>query len=184
VVGLGNPGRKYSKSKHNIGYMCVDAFAQMKKLKFAKESKFFGEIAILGHALFLKPKTFMNLSGNSVKAVSDFFKIDPAHILVISDDIDLPMRKLRLREKGVSGGHNGLKSIISQLGTDTFKRCRVGIDRDLDMDPKEHVLSDFSKKEIKELETVFSLTNQIVDDFISDVDFDLTMNRFNGSLET
>lgn len=183
VVGLGNPGRPYAKSKHNIGFMCLDAYAQMKQLKFAKESKFFGEIAALGSALFLKPKTFMNLSGNAVKAVSDFFEIDPAHILVISDDIDLPMKKLRLREKGGSGGHNGLKSIIAQLGSEAFKRCRIGIDRNPDVDPKEHVLSDLSKKERIELETVFALTNQIIDDFISGVDFDLTMNRFNGSLD-
>jgi PTH1 family peptidyl-tRNA hydrolase len=179
VVGLGNPGRKYAKSKHNVGFLCLDAYAKAKKLTFAKETKFLGEIAVIGQTILLKPKTFMNLSGNSVKAVRDFYQIETGNILVISDDIDLPLRKVRLREKGGSGGHNGLKSILAQLGSEEFKRCRIGIDRDPDVDPKEHVLADFSRKEIKDMDDVYATTNQIIDDFVNDTDFDLVMNRFN-----
>lgn len=179
IVGLGNPGKKYAKSKHNIGFMCVDEYAAYQKIKFSKESKFMGEVAYIGNAILLKPKTYMNLSGNAVKAVQSFYQIAPENILVISDDIDLPLAKIRIREKGGSGGHNGLKSMISQLGSEAFKRCRIGIDRKEDADPADHVLSNFTKVEMKALVELFPITNQIIDDYIAKEPFANIMNKFN-----
>ncbi len=179
IVGLGNPGKKYAKSKHNVGFMCLDTFAKVNKLKFSKETKFVGEISIQGQTVYLKPKTFMNLSGNSVKAVQNFYQIPTENILVISDDIDLPIAKIRLREKGGSGGHNGLKSIISQLGSENFKRLRIGIDRNESVEAKEHVLSSFSKAETKLLNEELIKCSQIIDDFASGEDFQNIMNKYN-----
>lgn len=179
IVGLGNPGKKYAKSKHNIGYMAIDAFAKINKIKFSKETKFQGEIASLDETLLLKPKTFMNLSGVSVRAVQQFYKIPVDDILVISDDTDLPFGKIRLREKGGSGGHNGLKSILEQLGSDNFRRLRIGVDRDQDIDLKDHVLSNLSKAEMKIIEEVLITTDAILDAYVKEVSFSEIMNQFN-----
>jgi PTH1 family peptidyl-tRNA hydrolase len=179
IVGLGNPGKKYAKSKHNIGFMVIDAFAALKQVKFVKETKFQGEVATIGKTILLKPKTFMNLSGNSVRAIQQFYRIPTHNILVISDDVDLPFGKLRLREKGGSGGHNGLKSILEQLGSDIFKRLRVGVDRDDDIDLKDHVLSDFSKAQLKEVKDILITTNAILEDFSIEITFSEIMNKYN-----
>lgn len=179
IVGLGNPGKKYAKAKHNIGFLCLDAYAKANKLKFSKETKFMGEILIQGQTVFLKPKTFMNLSGNAVKAVRDFYQINIENILIISDDIDLPFAKIRLREKGGSGGHNGLKSIISQLGSENFNRLRIGIDRNEAVDAKDHVLSNFTKAEFKLLDEELIRYTQIIDEFSRGENYQNTMNKYN-----
>ncbi len=179
VVGLGNPGRKYAKSKHNVGFMLLDMYAEAEKLKFRKETKFLGEIAFIDNSILLKPKTYMNLSGTSVRAVTDFYRIPIENILVISDDIDLPFKKIRLREKGGSGGHNGLKSIMDNLDGKDFKRLRIGIGRDEAVEVKDHVLGGFSRSELKELETHRPEFVQIIDMFVKCENFDLMMNRFN-----
>lgn len=180
VVGLGNPGKAYEKSKHNIGFICLDHFAKANKVHFKKEQKFLGEVLMVGKDLLLKPKTYMNLSGNSVKLIADYYKIDVEDILVISDDLDLPFAKVRLREKGGAGGHNGLKSIMNNMGSDAFKRCRIGIDRDEDVDAKDQVLSKFSKKELKELDDLAITISQMIDDFFSGVPFSNIMNKYNA----
>ncbi|MDD3122198.1 MAG: aminoacyl-tRNA hydrolase [Candidatus Izemoplasmatales bacterium] len=179
VVGLGNPGKAYEKSKHNIGFICLDQYAKHKKLKFKKEPKFQAEVLINEHDLLIKPKTYMNLSGSAVKAIVDYYKISIDEILVISDDMDLPFAKVRLREQGSAGGHNGLKSIISSLGTSEFKRCRIGIDRNEAIDPKEHVLSDFSKVEMKKLTDLTISISSLIDDFLTNVPFPVIMNKYN-----
>jgi len=179
VVGLGNPGKTYEKSKHNIGFICLDYYAKQKKFKFKKEPKFQGEVLVVGQNVLLKPKTFMNLSGNSVKSVADYYKINIEDILVISDDIDLPFPKLRLREKGSAGGHNGLKSIISCLGASEFKRCRIGIGRDDSKEVRDHVLSDFSKAEMKELSDTCIVVEQMIDFFFANESFQISMNKIN-----
>lgn len=179
VVGLGNPGKAYAKSKHNIGFICLDQYADQNKLKFKKEPKFQGEVIVLGNNILLKPKTYMNLSGNSVRLVADYYKIDTKDILIISDDLDLPFGKVRLREKGSAGGHNGLKSIISSLGSQEFKRCRIGIDRNPDVEAKEQVLSNFSKKEMKDLSDLTISISQLIEDFFNDVNFPMMMNKYN-----
>ncbi len=179
IVGLGNPGRSYTWSKHNIGFLVLDQYAKTHKWTFVKETKFQGEYYKTDTCVFLKPKTFMNLSGISVQAVAHFFKIEAQDILVISDDLDLPLFKLRLREKGSAGGHNGLKSIIQSLSSNTFNRLRIGIDRKEEMESKDYVLSPFSKQEKKQLEDLYAQTNLILDLFASGVSFDTIMNQFN-----
>lgn len=180
VVGLGNPGREYAKNRHNVGFQLIDLYAEaIKAAPFAKTVKFAGEFVKIGEGVLLKPRTFMNDSGRSVQAVASFYGITPKDILVLSDDLDLPFPKLRLREKGSAGGHNGLKSCIAHLGTQEFNRLRVGIDRAEDLDAKDYVLGNFSKAEQKTLKDLSATTNQIIGFFLEGRSFDSIMNDFN-----
>jgi len=131
IVGLGNPGKEYEATRHNAGFWWVDELARAHEVKFRADSKFHGLIAktvLHGHEVqLLKPQTFMNLSGRSVGAVAQFYKIEPAQILVVHDELDLPPGSAKLKLGGGHGGHNGLKDIIAHLGTKDFWRLRVGI---------------------------------------------------------
>tara|TARA_Y100001968_G_scaffold243720_1_gene227623 strand:- start:10874 stop:11479 length:606 start_codon:yes stop_codon:yes gene_type:complete len=131
MAGLGNPGTKYEGTRHNIGFMALERLAKQESVNFKHSKKLLGETAelIAGEKMqrLLKPNTFMNQSGRSVKAAMEWFGLQKEHILVIVDDIDLPLGKLRIRRKGSCGGHNGLQSIIQHLGTDEFCRLRIGI---------------------------------------------------------
>jgi len=131
IVGLGNPGPEYEATRHNVGFWWVDVLAHANKLNFKSESKFHGLTArnqLHGHdVLLLKPQTFMNDSGRSVGALAQFYKIDPAEILVVHDELDLPPGVARLKMGGGHGGHNGLKDIVAHLGTKDFWRLRIGI---------------------------------------------------------
>lgn len=180
VVGLGNPGKEYENSKHNIGFICLDAYAKANRLKFTRSIKFHGEIVKLQDAVLLKPRTFMNNSGLSVSAVAGYFGIGSSDILVFSDDLDLPFSKIRLRERGSAGGHNGLKSIIEHLHTEEFNRCRIGIDRDSGKDVIDYVLGDFSKEQRKTLEGLVVETDDIIESFVSGKTFDSIMNAHNA----
>jgi PTH1 family peptidyl-tRNA hydrolase len=151
VVGLGNPGREYEKTRHNIGFRAVDAIAEKHNLTFGKKQAkaIVADGVIAGQRILLaKPQTFMNLSGESARGLVDFYKIPLANVLVILDDMDIPLGTLRIREKGGSGGQNGMKSMIAHLGTDAFARMRVGIGRPPGkMPPAAYVLQDFDKDE-------------------------------------
>ena len=130
VVGLGNPGARYESTRHNMGFLALDRLAKREKLRFNKlRFKAWTAEWKLGEdkVLVIKPQTYMNLSGESVGAAARFYKIPADHILVVSDDISLPVGKLRLRSAGSAGGHNGLKNIIQHLGTDRFPRIKVGV---------------------------------------------------------
>ncbi len=131
IVGLGNPGREYETTRHNAGFWWVDEFARSQNLSFRSEAKFHGLAArgqLHGSEVFLlKPQTFMNVSGRAVGALAQFYKIAPAEILVVHDELDLPPGSARLKLGGGHGGHNGLKDIIAQLGTKDFWRLRLGI---------------------------------------------------------
>lgn len=130
LVCLGNPGWEYENTRHNIGFMAADELERRENVKFNKlrYRALTGEIKVGGsRVLVLKPQTYMNLSGESVKLAGGFYKIPPDHVLVISDDVSLPLGKLRIRAGGSAGGHNGLKNIIAHLGTDQFPRIRVGV---------------------------------------------------------
>ena len=131
IIGLGNPGREYESTRHNVGFRWVDELARLQKLIFKSESKFHGLTArgqLHGHeVLLLKPQTFMNVSGRSVGAMAQFYKIAPAEILVVHDELDLPPGVARLKMGGGHGGHNGLKDIIEHLGSKDFWRLRIGI---------------------------------------------------------
>lgn len=158
IVGLGNPGSKYEQTRHNIGFMVIDALARGWGISLSENRKFQG---IFGEGVgphrqkirLLKPLTYMNLSGQSIRAVTDWYKLPPESVLVIYDDMDLPLGRLRMRLSGSAGGHNGMKSTIAHLGTQAFPRLRLGIGAPKhpsaqgDKDTVSHVLGQFSKAE-------------------------------------
>lgn len=127
IVGLGNPGETYRDTRHNIGFMVIDELARRLGLSLSKEKRWDCMLARFSGGFLMKPLTFMNASGDAVSAVGHFHKIAPAETLVIFDDVDLPLGRLRLRTSGSAAGHNGLKSLIARLGTDAFPRLKVGI---------------------------------------------------------
>ena len=150
IVGLGNPGAKYEGTRHNVGWMAIDKLAAQYHIDIERKS-FKGLIGrgLIGgqQVLLLKPLTFMNLSGESVRPAFDFYKVEPDHVLVISDDINLETGQLRIRKKGSAGGHNGLKNIILHLGTDQFPRVRIGVGGPGRKDLKDFVLGHFQSDE-------------------------------------
>jgi PTH1 family peptidyl-tRNA hydrolase len=150
VVGLGNPGTEYAGNRHNIGFQVVDALARAHGLAFSRHKSARARVAegqIGDHRVLLaKPQTFMNLSGKAVGRLHRLYEIPPERILVVYDDLDLPLGRLRMRPEGGSGGHKGMRSIIDALGTQAFPRLRVGIDRPLGhTDPAEYVLQSFDE---------------------------------------
>lgn len=166
IVGLGNPGREYETTRHNVGFLWVDELARAQKLNFKSESKFHGLTArgqLHGHeVLLLKPQTFMNVSGRSVGALVQFYKIAPAEMLVVHDELDLPPGVARLKMGGGHGGHNGLKDIIAHLGSKDFWRLRLGIghpgERDVVAD---YVLSDPRREERELIEDAMQQAQNI-----------------------
>ena len=179
VVGLGNPGKKYKSTKHNIGFICLDYYANKNNLKFKKDKKFDGETIKFGDLILLKPKTFMNNSGHSIRKAMNFYNIPIEDILIIYDDLDLSMGKIRMREKGSSGGHNGVKSIISNIQTDEFKRVRIGIEKNPLYEAKDYVLSLFSKQENEVIKPVLDIVEDIISNFSKNVDFLQIMTKYN-----
>ena len=181
LVGLGNPGLKFKKNRHNVGHMTLDMIA--KKYNFKKKNyKKFGEVfegKILNERIYaLKPKDYINLSGHSVKKFIDFYKIDIKKLLVIHDDLDLPLGKIKIKIGGGNAGHNGLKSIDELIGKN-YKRIRIGIDKPKNINVNKFVLGDFKKDEEKEIS--FSI-NRIVSFFqyllTTDVnDISILMNK-------
>ena len=154
VVGLGNPGRKYQNTRHNIGFMILDRMVEKGGGEFRAEARWKAEFARLGAAgekavTLLKPQTFMNLSGESVGAAMRFYKVSAEQVLVVYDDVELEPGQLRFRARGGAGGHNGIKSIIQHLGTEKFPRLKVGVGRAADsrVPLSEHVLGKFSEPE-------------------------------------
>ena len=178
LVGLGNPGRKYSDTKHNFGFWVLDRFTKIRSLTF-QAGKGDYLLAKKGGLVCIKPTTFMNNSGVSLLDVKQFFKADLEKILVVYDDIDLPLGILRFRKEGGTGGHKGVESIIYQLQSEDFNRLRIGIATDDNMGPSEkYVLSPFKKQEE-------NLKNKIIEKSCDGIDYYLshdmkeTMNKFN-----
>ncbi|MCI5052560.1 MAG: aminoacyl-tRNA hydrolase [Simkaniaceae bacterium] len=149
IIGLGNPGARYEKTRHNVGFEVVKAFAQSRGMTFKRESQFLGELAKGGSILALLPQTYMNLSGDSAARVVNFYK--PDEVLVVFDDADLAVGKMRLRFGGGSGGHNGIKSLVERLGSGDFARLRIGIGRSQERDLASYVLEKFDTSEMKPL---------------------------------
>ncbi len=147
IVGLGNPGHEYVRTRHNVGFMVLDALASQWRFSFNEHTKWKAELAKHQQLYFLKPLTFMNLSGQAVQACAQFYKIKPEEVLLIYDDVALPIGKLRLRPSGSAGGHNGIKSIIQHLGTDQFPRIKIGIGGAEKSSLSGHVLGRFSVAE-------------------------------------
>lgn len=158
IVGLGNPGREYARTRHNIGFLAIDALAQHWGLAFGSRrarAEVADGIACGRRVILAKPQTYMNESGTAVRALLKLANLTPSNLLVIVDDLDLPFGRLRLREKGSSGGHRGIQSIVNQLGTDQFARLRIGIGRPPpDVDPIDYVLTSFTASEAAELPQV------------------------------
>nr|WP_142398848.1 aminoacyl-tRNA hydrolase [Bacillus thuringiensis] len=155
IVGLGNPGREYELTRHNVGFMAIDELAKRWNISL-NEQKFkgvFGAGFVNGEkVILLKPLTYMNLSGESIRPLMDYYKIDVEDFVVMYDDLDIPVGKLRLRMKGSAGGHNGVKSTISHLGTQEFQRIRMGIDRPKNgMKVVDYVLGRFTSEEIPDV---------------------------------
>lgn len=185
IVGLGNPGKEYERSRHNCGFRAIDVLADKLGCKIDK-SKFqglYGQTNYEGKKLYLlKPLTYMNLSGRSVLQLSAYFNIPPQRIIVLFDDISLPPGRLRIRADGSAGGHNGIKSIIAEVGSQAFPRVKIGVGGkpNPEYDLADWVLSSFSSKEEKDL--TFALHNAadaalcIIDHGVPDA-----ANRFNGS---
>lgn len=151
IVGLGNPGPQYLETRHNIGFLLVDLLAEQYQIQFrTKFQGLWAEGNVDGErVLFLKPQTFMNLSGRSVSELCRFYKIQGEDLLVVHDDMDLTLGKIRLRNQGGAGGHNGIKSILSELGTEKFWRLKLGIGRPpKEWDPARFVLSSFEESEL------------------------------------
>ncbi|MDB6071527.1 MAG: pth [Verrucomicrobiales bacterium] len=151
LIGLGNPGPEYENTRHNAGFMIIDRIAARLGATWAKERKFDGWFARADGLYLLKPKTFMNLSGKSVAAVSGFFKIPPADMLAIYDDVALPEGRLRIKPSGSAGGHNGIKSMIASLGSDQFPRLRFGVGAAEEKSLVGHVLGRFDPSTEAEL---------------------------------
>lgn len=187
VVGLGNPGPKYALTRHNVGFMVIDLISQRwPGIQF--QSKFQGELAQANfdgkRVLLLKPQTYMNLSGNSVLEAVQFYKITPSsHVLVISDDVDLPVGDLRIRTKGGSGGHNGLKSITECLGTEEYLRMRIGVGRSPVLPTDEHVLGKIKKDEQPVYQDAINLTADAIESYLRD-GIQKTMTAFNKRKDT
>jgi PTH1 family peptidyl-tRNA hydrolase len=187
VVGLGNPGRNYQKTRHNLGYRVVDLLAEKHKTKFkgGKGEYFYCRLEVEGKEVcLLKPLTFMNNSGQAVFDSLRFFNLTPPELFVICDDVNLPLGALRIREKGSDGGHKGLRSIIYQLGTEEFPRLRLGIGSLPEkMDLEDFVLEKFKKEEEKSVEELIQRGLQAVESSIA-LGVRESMNRFNKNSDT
>lgn len=181
IIGLGNPGKEYDKTRHNCGFMVIDALQKRLQVE-CNQNKFQGLYVKTKYqgqdVILLKPQTYMNNSGESVQQIMSFFKIAVDDILVIYDDLDMPVGKLRLRTSGSAGGHNGIKSIINHVGSQECKRIRVGIDRHPYQKVVDYVLSKFSKEEVPLIEEGIEKATDAVLMYL-EKDFVAAMNAFN-----
>lgn len=179
IVGLGNPGKKYEKTRHNIGFVILNELAKYEKVKFAKNSKFKGEITrIHDDIILLKPITFMNLSGEAVLRVKQFYNIKDEDVLIVYDDLDLTCGKIRFKQKGSSGGHKGIKSIIQCLNTEDFHRLKIGIEKDEVIPVVNYVLGKFTKEQQKYMADAIITSLNGIGDWISK-DILYVMNKYN-----
>ncbi|MBO4359513.1 MAG: aminoacyl-tRNA hydrolase [Eubacteriaceae bacterium] len=182
IAGLGNPGRKFEKTKHNMGFMVLDEFARRRGAEFSSEkfdalytrADFDGK-----RVLLIKPQTFMNLSGDAVAAFADYFDVDPSELLVVYDDCEIDMGTIRIRRSGSAGTHNGMRDIVSKLGYTDFPRMRMGIGSRGEMQLYDYVLTPFSEQEFSEcIAPAVQRACDALECFLSE-GTDIMMNRFN-----
>ena len=188
LVGLGNPGSKYTGTRHNIGSLALEKLAKKECIHFRENKKLYGHIAELGFGdtsvRFLLPNTYMNESGRSIRAALNWFDISVDQLLVLVDDMDIPLGRLRLRRQGSAGGHNGLKSIINHLGTQHFCRLRIGIGSPTDIAEErkimtvKHVLGKFNSKETSIVDNVLDEVLEGLD-LIQELGIESASNRIN-----
>ena len=181
IVGLGNPGKEYQNTRHNVGFMAIDKIAEYLKVEISKE-KFSGLYCKTTYndeqIILLKPQKYMNLSGEVVRPFVDYFKIPIENILIISDDLDLPSGKLKLKYKGSCGGHNGLRNIEQNLNTQDYKRIKIGIANNTLINTKDYVLGKFSKEEASVINDTVSLMPSIFEDYMNK-SFEALMSKYN-----
>lgn len=186
IVGLGNPGREYENTRHNIGWMVLDELARRYGLSFGKKERKASVTDGLireKRVLLAKPQTYMNLSGEAVRALVDFYKIELEHVLLISDDLDIPLGTLRLRSSGGAGGQKGIKSTIQHLGTQDFARLRCGIGRPPGkMEPAAYVLQPFKGDDEITVRIVIDRAADTVETWLMS-GIELAMSRHNGSID-
>jgi peptidyl-tRNA hydrolase, PTH1 family len=181
IVGLGNPGKEYQETRHNVGFRVIDLLAERHGIELRKHrhQSVYGEGRIAETAVLLaKPLTYMNLSGAAVAALARYHGITPGDVLVVCDDVNLPLGRLRLRTKGSAGGHNGLKSIIGSLGTDEFPRLRIGVGAPAGQPMVEHVLGRFNRREAEIIATVLPAAADAVELSLRE-GIEAAMNRYN-----
>ena len=169
IVGLGNPGKQYNFTRHNFGFLALDFLSKIQGWEWEKQPKFNAVWSKQGSTIFIKPQTFYNEAGRAVQAFTHYYKIDPTDILIIHDDFDLDFGKIRYREKGSSGGNNGLKSIIRELGTDVIPRLKLGSNnanlRKKMKDDADFVLGHFTSEEHTQLPTILKEACSHINDF-------------------
>ena len=188
IVGLGNPGAEYARTRHNAGFMVVDELARRANVSWNLEKKFSARVAKRDRGerriLFAQPQTFMNASGETVGALLNFYRVPSSHLLVIVDDADLPFGEIRLRPKGSAGGHHGLESIEQHIGSQNYARLKVGIGRMADgrREITNYVLGKFGSEEKKLLEKVLGRATDQAECWALD-GIQKAMNRFNGAVE-
>ena len=187
IVGLGNPGREYRDTRHNIGFMVIDEIARRNELTFSMAPSqvpdaFVVKKYAVPQVLLAKPLTYMNRSGDAVSALLRYYDIEPADLLIVYDDIDLPFTRLRARARGSAGTHNGMRSVVERLGTTEFPRLRLGIGRgDTRRDLADHVLAKFEPDEHAELETFITRAADAAEMFAAK-DISAVMNAFNPDI--
>lgn len=181
IVGLGNPGKEYSNTRHNVGFMCIDKLSDYFNVS-VNSTKFNGLYTQFNHngekIILLRPGKYMNLSGEVIRDFVNFFKIDINDILIICDDLDTPVGTFRLRYKGSSGGHNGLKNIEQHLSTKEYKRIKIGISNNKNIDTKDYVLGKFTKDEMDLINPIIDKMPNIIEDYLK-LPFDNVMNKYN-----
>ena len=185
LVGLGNPGDKYFETKHNVGFMLIDQLAKKQNVTFTHDKIFQADLAsffLNGEKIYLvKPTTFMNLSGLAVRALLAYYNIPIEDFIVIYDDLDMEVGKLRFRQKGSAGGHNGIKSIIAETGTQEFDRIKIGIGRpQKGMTVVNHVLGKFSEDDYATILLTLDKVETALNHYLKTNDFEDTMRRYNG----
>lgn len=181
-VGLGNPGAKYESTRHNIGFETIDYIARHENLKLSYDKKHKADMLktrLYGSEVILaKPQTYMNLSGESVSSIANYYDIPLEHIYIIYDDIDLDVGTLRIRKSGSAGTHNGMRNIVLQLGSDKFPRLRLGIGKDPRIPLEKYVLCAFQKNEIADIEAAIIKCSEALKAIITD-GLDYAMNHYN-----
>lgn len=186
IVGLGNPGKQYANTRHNIGFCVIDALAERFQIPLnqKKHKAIYGSGYIEGQKVLLaQPQTFMNLSGESVRELADFYKVPETDIIVIYDDISLDVGQLRLRKKGSAGGHNGIKSIIQHLDSQDFPRIKVGVgEKPTGWDLAAHVLAPFPKDQEELVQTGIKRAADALVCLLTE-DMDVAMNQYNRKIE-
>ncbi|MBQ8659316.1 MAG: aminoacyl-tRNA hydrolase [Bacilli bacterium] len=178
IVGLGNPGKDYKNTRHNVGFLVLDSYLNTSDWK-EKFNALYHETRINGEkVIFVKPLTFMNLSGDAVVKFVNYYDVNIDDLLVIHDDLDLPFSTYKLKKNSSAGGHNGIKSIINRLSSDAFARLKVGVSHDRSVDTKDYVLGNFSKSETEKFNEMQKDFNNIIESFIKD-GIERTMNIYN-----